>query len=40
MLRHIYLSDKYEPMEEEKRKDAEKLMHSTMMQKGYIKKED
>ena len=40
MLRHIYLSDKYEPQAEERKKDAEKLMHSTLMQNGYIKKGD
>jgi integrase len=40
MLRHIYLSDKYAPLQEEKKKDAEMMMHSTMMQNGYVKKAD
>lgn len=40
MLRHIYLSDKYQPVTDEKKRDADIMMHSTMMQNGYIKKDE
>tara|TARA_R110001592_G_scaffold74584_1_gene226532 strand:+ start:2740 stop:3705 length:966 start_codon:yes stop_codon:yes gene_type:complete len=38
MLRHIYLSDKYEPLNAEKAADAEAMMHSVSTQNDYIKK--
>ena len=37
LLRHSYLSDKYTETNEEKKKDAEMMMHSVDMQDGYIK---
>jgi integrase len=40
MLRHIYLSDKYKDVNEEMKKDAEAMGHSTAVQKEYIKKDD
>lgn len=38
MLRHIYLSSKYGEVQEEQKKDAEAMSHSTTQQKDYIKK--
>ena len=38
MLRHSYLSSKYADSESEKKKDADKMGHSTSTQKLYIKK--
>lgn len=38
MLRHIYLSSKYGDVQEEQKKDAEAMGHSTQQQKDYIKK--
>jgi uncharacterized protein (UPF0305 family) len=38
MLRHIYLSNKYGDVQEEQKKDAEAMSHSTAQQKDYIKK--
>lgn len=37
MLRHIYLSSKYGDVQEEQKKDAELMGHSTAQQKDYIK---
>lgn len=37
MLRHIYLSNKYSDVQEEQKKDAEMMGHSTQQQKDYIK---
>ena len=37
LLRHSYLSDKYMETNEEKKKDADLMMHSVDMQDGYIK---
>jgi len=37
MLRHIYLSNKYGDVQEEQKKDAEAMGHSTAQQKDYIK---
>ena len=39
MLRHIYLSSKYGAVNEEMKEDAEKMGHSTSVQKSYIKKD-
>lgn len=36
-LRHIYVSDKYGPVIEEKKKDADTMAHSTSQQSNYIK---
>ncbi len=38
LLRHIYLSNKYGDVQEEQKKDAEAMSHSTAQQKDYIKK--
>jgi hypothetical protein len=38
MLRHIYLSNKYEDVIEEQKKDANAMAHSVEMQKNYVKK--
>jgi len=38
MLRHIYLSSKYGEVQEQQKKDAEMMGHSTSQQKDYIKK--
>jgi integrase len=38
MLRHSYLSSKYGEVQEEQKKDAEAMSHSTAQQKDYIKK--
>jgi len=40
MLRHIYLSDKYKDTNEEMKKDAEAMGHSTDLQRAYIKKDE
>jgi len=37
MLRHIYLSNKYGDIQEEQKKDADAMGHSTAQQKDYIK---
>jgi integrase len=37
MLRHIYLTDKYEDNSLEREKDAEAMGHSVAQQKDYIK---
>ena len=37
LLRHSYLSHKYAGVTEEKKKDADLMMHSVGMQSGYIK---
>lgn len=37
MLRHIYLSDKYNGVKEEMKKDSELMAHSTNQQADYIK---
>lgn len=37
MLRHSYLSSKYAKVNEEQKEDADKMGHSTSMQKDYIK---
>lgn len=39
ILRHSYLSHKYSDTNEEQKKDAEAMGHSTSMQKDYIKKD-
>ncbi len=38
MLRHIYLSDRYKDLNEEKKKDAIAMGHSVNMQNDYVKK--
>jgi integrase len=38
MLRHIYLSSKYNSVLEEQKKDSELMSHSLSTQKAYIKK--
>ena len=40
MLRHSYLSHKYADVTDEKKKDADLMMHSVAMQEEYIKKDD
>ena len=40
LLRHSYLSHKYADVNDEKKKDAELMMHSVAMQEEYIKKDD
>ncbi len=40
LLRHIYLSHKYADVTDEKKKDAEMMMHSVAMQEEYIKKDE
>ena len=40
MIRHIYLSTKYESVAEEMKKDADIMGHGEGMQKKYIKKSD
>jgi hypothetical protein len=37
LLRHSYLSHKYADVAEEKKKDADLMMHSVAMAEGYIK---
>ena len=37
LLRHIYLSEKYQKFLKESEKDAEYMMHSVEMQKNYVK---
>jgi len=37
LLRHSYLSHKYADVAEEKKKDADLMMHSVEMAEGYIK---
>jgi hypothetical protein len=39
MLRHIYLSDKYNGVKDEMKKDSELMAHSTSQQADYIKKD-
>jgi len=39
MLRHIYLSDKYNEVKDEMKKDSELMAHSTSQQADYIKKD-
>lgn len=38
LLRHIYLTNKYEDVVEEQKEDAQAMAHSTEMQKNYVKK--
>ena len=38
LLRHSYLSHKYGKVDEDKKKDADMMMHSVAMQDNYIKK--
>ena len=40
LLRHSYLSHKYADVTDEKKKDAEMMMHSVAMQEEYIKKDE
>jgi integrase len=40
MLRHIYLSGKYDNISEEQKKDAEMMGHSVGQQKDYIKNDN
>ena len=40
ILRHSYLSHKYQGVDEEKKKDAELMMHSVGTQGDYVKTED
>ena len=40
ILRHSYLSHKYQGVDEEKKKDAALMMHSVATQGDYVKTED
>ena len=40
ILRHSYLSHKYQGVDEEKKKDAALMMHSVETQGDYVKTED